>query len=174
MIIVTERSICTDALVRKFEKFDLVSFDDIEKNSYRFENEVVILCSLNFQSENDKDSTLIGEYIRKWIENIIRFSVFVSKNGKIKRLFLWINYEEDNIINDMIDEYIVKFFSSEVTDIQMFIYESHISIMTNYEYARTVLGYNEMFTKDNIEQLMKIKSAILGKSPVVGTIKKIL
>ncbi len=161
MRIITENATCANELAKKInsilgEKASLSYFNEIKPDA----SCAVLLCSLNC-SYNLKDinSQEVSEFISKWINYVQNF-LSDAKVHNISKIYLWINYEDDNTINRFVSKMIKELIEQNKNDLSIDIFETTIQLMLNSNYAQIRFNYTEKFTKPNIDIIEKLCALI--------------
>jgi len=158
MKIITENSTCSNEFAKKIKDVigDSVSVEYFDDNDISNTNIAILLCSLGCSYDAQTvDASLVSDFVTKWI-NYTQMLVQKIKENNIPKIYLLINQEQDNLINNTVAKIIKDIFVQLKNECSIDEIDTNIELMLNSNYAQMRFGYTERFTKANVDKITVI------------------
>ena len=166
MKIIIENSTCSNEFAKKMIEVigDNACVEHFENIDLSNAQTAVVLCSLggSYDAKN-VDASSISVFIARWIDYAKVASQSIKENN-VSTVYLLLNREYDNLINESISKIIKDIFEQLKVECSINIIETNIELMLNSNFAQMRFGYTERFTKPNIDKIMSICNLINTQS----------
>lgn len=166
MKIIIENSTCSNEFAKKMievigDNACVEHFENIDLSNVQT---AVVICSLgcSYDAKN-VDANSVSAFIARWID----YAKVVSKSIKdnnVSTVYLLLNREYNNLINESVSKIIKDVFEQLKTDRSINVIETNIELMLNSNFAQMRFGYTERFSKPNIDKIMSICNLINAQS----------
>lgn len=162
MKLIIENSTCSNEFAKKMNEVigDGICIEYFENIDISNSSTTVVLCSLGCSYDaRSIDASLVSDFVARWIDYAQTTSQHIKKNN-VSTVYLLINREYDNLINESVSKIIIDIFEQLKVGCTINIIETNIELMVNSNFAQMRFGYTECFTKPNIDKIISVCNLI--------------